>query len=77
MIREVTREENTTAHHPSTDTQPDPSSDLGLPGNFPQFIYWARCAVVWNTPLASLGQVSWLCSVSASHAPSHWQSMKD
>uniref|UniRef100_A0A672TGY0 UBC core domain-containing protein n=1 Tax=Strigops habroptila TaxID=2489341 RepID=A0A672TGY0_STRHB len=42
MIREITRGEDTIAHHPPTNTQPDPSSDLGLPGNSPQFIYWAH-----------------------------------
>ena len=35
---------------------------------FPQFIYSAWCPMVWNTSLASLGQLSWLCPLPVSCA---------
>ena len=36
---------------------------------FPQFIYSAWCHMVWNTSLASSGQLSWLCPLPVSRAP--------
>lgn len=35
--------------------------------SMPQFIHWAWHSMVWNIPLASLGQLSWPCSPPDSH----------
>lgn len=40
-----------------------------------KFIYWACCPMIWNIPLVSSGQLSWLWSLTASCAPAPWQSM--
>ena len=37
--------------------------------NSPQFIYWAWHHMVWNIPLAGLGQLCWLCPLKTSCAP--------
>jgi len=57
------------AHHPMTDTQPIPKQWSLLPVQLPQLIYCAWCHMVWNIPLVSLCQLSWLCPLPASHAP--------
>ena len=44
---------------------------------FPQLIYWAWRHMVWNSPLASLGQLSWLCPLPASCASGRaWNAKK-
>lgn len=40
---------------------PSPGSDQWLPANSPHFIYWEWHSLLQNIPLASLGQLSWLC----------------
>ena len=35
----------------------------------PQFLYWMGRPMVWNTLLASLGQLPWLCPVPTSCVP--------
>lgn len=37
--------------------------------HFPQFTHWEWHYMVWDIPLASLGQLPWLCPLPASHAP--------
>uniref|UniRef100_A0A8B9G5G3 Multidrug resistance-associated protein 1 n=1 Tax=Amazona collaria TaxID=241587 RepID=A0A8B9G5G3_9PSIT len=48
--------ENTTAHHLLTDTQPDPSSDLGLPGNSPN-LYTGHDMLWYGIPLWLKGEL--------------------
>ena len=55
------------AHHPPTDTQLVPERRFPAPTS--QFLYWMGRQMVWNTLLASLGQVPWLCPVPTSCAP--------
>ena len=44
-----------------------------LPSSFPSFYRWARHHVVWDIPLVSWGQLSWLCFFTASFLPpSQW-----
>ena len=65
-----------------TTCQPMPSqslnSDPPLPANSSQFIYWAWHHMVWNTALASLGQLPWLCPLPAlvPLQPSCWLGMR-
>lgn len=40
-----------------------------LPTSLPCFLYWAWCNIVWNTSVVSLGHLSWLCLLPASHVP--------
>ena len=51
---------NAIAHYASTNAQLVPERQSSLPHS-PQFIYWAWHPMVCNIPLASLGQLSWLC----------------
>ena len=60
---------NVIAHHLLTDAQLVPEPRSTPPSQLPQCIYWAWCHMVWNIPLASLGQLSWLCPIPASRAP--------
>lgn len=53
---------------------PSPSSHQQLLANSFQFIYWAWCSMVWNIHLASLLQLSWLCSFTGFDGPPHCQS---
>lgn len=59
---------------------PMPSLSLScgqpLPANSPQFICWAWHSVVWNVPVASLGQLSGPWSLPAFCPSPHWQSMR-
>jgi len=57
------------AHHPLSNDQPDPKQQFSPPGQLPQVIYWAWHHIIWNIPLASLGQLCWLCSLLTSCAP--------
>ena len=50
------------------DTQPIPEQQSLPPGQLPQLICWAWHHVEENVPLASLGQLSYLCPLPASHA---------
>ena len=61
---------NAIAHHLLTNVQPDPEQCLSLPSAIsPQFYCWARCHVVWDIPLVTLGQLSSLCPLPAPGAP--------
>ena len=59
---------NAIAHYMLTDAQLVPERQFPHPHS-PQFIYWAWHHVLWNIPLASLGQVPWLCPLPTSYAP--------
>jgi len=59
------------AHHPLANAKPDSEQRSRRPAKSPQFIWWAWCCTVWNILWASLGQLSWLCSLPAPCAPSH------
>lgn len=43
----------------------------------PQFIHWTRCSMPANIPLATWGQLSWLCPLSNSDASPWWQSRRN
>ena len=55
------------AHHPPTDTQLVPQRRYPTPTS--PFLYYMGCPMVWNTPLATLGQLSCLCPLPTSCAP--------
>jgi len=63
------------AYHLLANAQPDPKQQLQYLVNSPQFIYWAWCHMVWNIPLASLGQLppNFLCTCSVGRA---WEAEK-
>jgi len=77
MTKEYTKQvmHNAIAHQALTNASPSPSSNRCPPANSPQFIYWPWRQVVWNIPLAILGQLASLCPLPASCAPPHWQSV--
>lgn len=52
-----------------------PSNDWSLLANSLQFMSQAWPFMMWNIPLASPGQLSWLCSLVASCTAPCWQSM--
>lgn len=57
-------------HHPLTNTEPV-SEQLWSPWATHCFYnFWALCYMVRKTPLASLGQLSWCCLLSAPCTPS-------
>jgi len=59
IIVEYTKQvmHSATAHHPLANTQPDSKQWSPCPPSSPQFRYWAWPEMVWNIPLASLGQL--------------------
>ena len=60
---------NAIAHHPLTDAQPIPEQPPPPHWVATPVYCLAWCQVVWNTPLASLGQLSWVCPLPAPAAP--------
>ena len=74
MIREITKGENATTHHPLTDAQPDPSSDLAFRVT-PPSLYTGHDVLWYGIPL----WLVWVgCPVSASSlaCPPPWQSVR-
>lgn len=60
---------NETAHDSLSSVQPNPGQWLAPFKQLSQFIYWTRCSVVRNIPLASSAHLSWLCCLPASGVP--------
>ena len=62
MIKEYTKQviHNAVAHHPPTIAQPIPKQQ-SRPNQLPPA--YILCHMVWNIPLASWDQLSWLCSL--------------
>ena len=54
------------SHHLKPNAQPILKQQPLLPGQLPQFIYWAWHHIVLNIALASLDQLSRLCLLPAS-----------
>ena len=50
-------------------TQPLTHPERRFPAPTSQFLYWMGRHMVWNTPLATLGQLPWLCPLPTSCAP--------
>lgn len=68
---------NTTAHHPLADVQPVPElQSTPLPASTAHLIYWIWCFIIWNSPLACSGQLSWPCSALASCGAPYWHSKR-
>jgi len=66
---------NAIAYHLVIDAQPSPKQRSLPPWPTPLSLSTERDVMVWNIPLARLGQLSWLCPLPASCVPPHWQSM--
>lgn len=64
---------NTTAHHLLTDALPTPEQWSTPHGQLAP-VYILNICMGWNIHLATLGQLSWPFSLSASCASPHWQS---
>ena len=60
---------NAITHHSPTNAQLVPEWPAPPYPHSLQFIYWAWHHTVWNTLLATLGQLSWLCPFPTSCAP--------
>ena len=59
---------NAIAHHLLTDAQPVPKQQSAPPSQLPQ-VYILDVTSYGMKPLASLGQLSWLCALQTSCAP--------